>query len=550
TDSASADPDNLKYSSSRDRGGSSSYGLQPSNSAVVSRQRHDDTRVHADIQNDEKERSMSYSDESRLSNLLRRITREDDRDRRLATVKQLKEFIQQPENKLVLVKQLDNILAAVHDVLNESSKLLQELRQEGAGCLGLLCASLSYEAEKIFKWIFSKFSSSAKDEVKLLYLCAAYKALETVGEKKAFSSVMQLVMTSLQSILENVDTPELLCKCVKCILLVARCYPHIFSTNFRDTVDILVGWHIDHTQKPSLTQQVSGWLQSLEPFWVADLAFSTTLLGQFLEDMEAYAEDLSHVASGESVDEDVPPPSVSLPKLAALLRVFSTVVRSIGERFSPIRGPPITEAYVTDVLYRVMRCVTAANQVFFSEAVLTAANECVGVLLGSLDPSMTIHCDMVITYGLDQLENCQTCGTDYIISVLNLLTLIVEQINTKLPSSFVEKLFIPSSKLLFLRYHKEKEVVAVAHAVYQAVLSLKNIPVLETAYKLILGEMTCALNNLLHSLQLPEACSEIKHEAFTNHVFNVDNAKFVVIFDLSALTTIGNAKNSLIGVSL
>ncbi|KAL0617631.1 LOW QUALITY PROTEIN: Serine/threonine-protein kinase SMG1, partial [Plecturocebus cupreus] len=220
TDSASADPDNLKYSSSRDRGGSSSYGLQPSNSAVVSRQRHDDTRVHADIQNDEKggysvnggsgentygrkslgqelrvnnvtspeftsvqhgsralatkdmrksqERSMSYSDESRLSNLLRRITREDDRDRRLATVKQLKEFIQQPENKLVLVKQLDNILAAIHDVLNES-----------------------YEAEKIFKWIFSKFSSSAKDEVKLLYLCATYKALETVGEKKAFSSVMQ-----------------------------------------------------------------------------------------------------------------------------------------------------------------------------------------------------------------------------------------------------------------------------------------------------------------------------------------------------------------------
>lgn len=70
--------------------------------------------------------------------------------------------------------------------------MLQELRQEGALCLGLLCASLSYEAEKIFKWIFSKFSSSTKDEVKLLYLCASYKALETVGEKKAFSSVMQV----------------------------------------------------------------------------------------------------------------------------------------------------------------------------------------------------------------------------------------------------------------------------------------------------------------------------------------------------------------------
>ncbi|XP_043946465.1 serine/threonine-protein kinase SMG1-like [Protopterus annectens] len=429
-----------------------------------------------------------------------------------------------------------------------SSKLLQELRQEGACCLGLLCASLSYEAEKIFKWIFSKFSSSTKDEVKLLYLCASYKALEAVGEKKSFSSVMQLVMTSMQSILENVDTPELLCQCVKCILLVARCYPHIFSTNFRDTVDILVGWHIDHTQKPSLTQQVSGWLQSLEAFWVADLAFSTTLLGQFLEDMEAYAEDLSHVASGESVDDDIPPPSVSLPKLAALLRVFSTVVRSIGERFSPVRGPPITEAYVTDVLLRVVTCVTTAKQVFFSEVVLTAANECVCVLLGSMDASIAIHCEMIISYGLDQLDGCQNCGADYIISVLNLLTLIVEQLSTKLPAAFVEKLFLPDSKLLSVRFHREKEVVAAAHAVYQAVLSLKNIPVLETAYRLILGEMTCAVNSLLLCLQLPEACPEIQHDAFKSLTFRVENAEFIIVFDLSALTTVGNAKNSLIGM--
>lgn len=39
------------------------------------------------------------------------------------------------------------------------------------------------------------------------------------------------------------------------------------------------------------------WLQSLEQFWVADLAFSTTLLGQFLEDMEAYAEVISFFLS-------------------------------------------------------------------------------------------------------------------------------------------------------------------------------------------------------------------------------------------------------------
>lgn len=69
-------------------------------------------------------------------------------------------------------------------------------------------------------------------------------------------------------------------------------------------------------------------------------------------------QDLNHVILGETVDEEIPPPSVSLPKLAALLRVFSTVVRSIGERFSPLRGPPITEVYVTDVSFMLQPSIT------------------------------------------------------------------------------------------------------------------------------------------------------------------------------------------------
>ncbi|TRY87779.1 hypothetical protein DNTS_015691 [Danionella cerebrum] len=493
------------------------------------------------------DRPLAHSEESRLANLLRRASREDDRERRLSTMKQMKEFIMHSENKVVLVKQLDSILSTLNDILNESSKLLHELRQEAACSLGLLCATLSYEAERIFKWMFLKFSMNTKDDVKLLLLVAVHKALETAGEKKAFSAVMQLVMSNLQSILENLDTPELLSQSVKCILLVARCYPHIFSTNFRDTVDILVGWHIDHTQKQSLTQQVSGWLQSLEQFWVADLAFSTTLLGQFLEDMEAYAEDLSHVISGETGDEDIPPPTVSLPKLAALLRVFSTVVHSIGERFNPIRGPPITEAYVTDVLNRVLSCVTTAKQVFFSEAVLTAGNECVCVLLVSLELGSQLI-DAVISYGLDQLNSCQSCGPEYSLSVLTLLTLIVDQINTKLPAVFVEKLLAPNSPLLELRFHREKEVMAATHGVYHAVLSLKNIPVLEAAYKLVLGEMGCALNSLMNLLGLPDTCPNIQHPAFSQLQFNPDRAEFILIFNLSALTTIGNTKNSLIGM--
>uniref|UniRef100_A0A3Q4GZX5 SMG1 nonsense mediated mRNA decay associated PI3K related kinase n=1 Tax=Neolamprologus brichardi TaxID=32507 RepID=A0A3Q4GZX5_NEOBR len=454
------------------------------------------------------DRGMAHSEESRLANLLRRVSREDDRDRRLATIKQLKEFISHGESRGTLVKQLDTILSTLNDILNESSKMLWELRQDAAACLGILCTVLSYEAERIFKWLFVKFNSSSRDEVKLLYLVAAQRALEAAGERKAFSHIMQMVMSNLQSILENVDTPELLCQSVKCILQVAHCYPHVFSTNFR--VSILV-----HLQLCSPCLCLA-WLQSLEQFWVADLTFSTTLLGQFLEDMEAYAEDLSHVVSGEVLDEDIPPPSVSLPKLAALLRVFSTV------------------------------------QVQFSEAVLTAGNECVGVLLASVEPCGQLM-EAVLAYGLDQLDCCQACGSDYNLAVLNLLTLIVDQVNTKLPVSFVEKLLAPDSQLLKLRFHQEKEVMSAVHGVYQALLSLKNIPTLEAAYKMVLGEMACGLNSLMETLgplKPATLCPNIQHPAFAPLTLPPEKAQFTIIFNLSTFTTIGNTKNSLIGVSL
>lgn len=79
-------------------------------------------------------------------------------------------------------------------LLPYSSKLLWELRQDAATCLGLLCTVLSYEAESIFKWLFLKLTSSTRDEVKLLYLMATYHALEAAGERKAFSHVMQVII--------------------------------------------------------------------------------------------------------------------------------------------------------------------------------------------------------------------------------------------------------------------------------------------------------------------------------------------------------------------
>lgn len=98
--------------------------------------------------------------------------------------------------------------------------------------------------------------------------------------------------------------------------------------------------------------------------------------------------------------------------------------------------------------------------------------------------------------------------------------------------------------------------MSAVHSVYHALLSLKNIPTLEAAYKLVLGEMACALSSLMGSLE-PSGknlaangpCSNIQHPAFASLTLPVEKAEFTLLFNLSTLTTIGNTKNSLIGVS-
>lgn len=59
--------------------------------------------------------------------------------------------------------------------------------------------------------------------------------------------------------------------------------------SLQNTVDILVGWHIDTQQQSSLINYISSSLVSLRDFWVEEMVFSVELLKQFLEDMEAYS---------------------------------------------------------------------------------------------------------------------------------------------------------------------------------------------------------------------------------------------------------------------
>ncbi|XP_026671607.1 serine/threonine-protein kinase SMG1 [Ceratina calcarata] len=343
------------------------------------------SKFQESLKNQENAQGKYYDDkrineDSRISKLLRRLYREDDYDHFMTLCKQAQEGIIASENQRYIRRNLDIICESLLDVLYTGPG--PEAKQQVAKCLG----RVGYAAEQDFKrymdWVFNKCSMERKDDIKCLLIKSFVEAFKLDAETSRLKEFSVLMMSQLQSTLENVDRSDLLVATVDAILLIMESYPETFSNHFRDTVDILVGWHIDSTQQKAVAAYASRSLQRLRSFWIADLQFTLTLLGQFLEDMESYDEELSLPESGRSSpgDEASPTPRECIRRIASLISVFNTVTKSISEHLNPNLTPNVQWSFLSDCLSKMLKTVVKAieldddNDIWLSNYSLTTEN--------------------------------------------------------------------------------------------------------------------------------------------------------------------------------
>ncbi|CAH1794898.1 unnamed protein product [Owenia fusiformis] len=486
-------------------------------------------------------------DESRLARILRRVQRDEDKERRMASVKQLQEYLLIPENGKAIMKASDQMLAALQDVFHE--RTYREIKQGVAECLGILGGVMGIDAHRYFQWLFGKLDSAIAEEVKGLFLKALLETLRFDEHKQVLNDFTQMIMTNVQGILECADSPDLLMSVVDVILFISKVYPHTFAAHFRDTVDILVGWHIDATQKDKLIQYTSDALVHFHTFWVADISFSITLLGQFLEDMEAYSEDLGIGLGGQvSSDDDVPSPEECVAKLAALLRVFSTVVRSLGDHFTAMYGPPITQEYQNELMDRTVKCVQHANSCLYSEQTSHTANQCLLLMVDSIDSSHPDSYDVLLQYIISQVESRRQSSYSYLMVLLDLIQKVIEKASTHLPVSFMTRLIGPDSRFLTLRFHHDSSVLNKLLGVYQAIMNLKSVPLLTEAYRLVQADIEVAYNTLAEKAKEKDKLELVQNNPFVEGDVTSEQAETIIVFNLCALAEVGNTKSNLIGM--
>lgn len=443
------------------------------------------------------------------------------------------------------------------------------------------------------------------------------------------------MMSELQTTLENVDRADLLMATVDAILLIIDSYPETFADHFRDTVDILVGWHIDSTQQKSVVAYASRSLQKLHDFWIADLQFTLTLLGQFLEDMESYDEELTLPGSGRSSpgDEVSLSPRECILRITSLISVFNTVTKSITDQLNPNLSPSVQWNFLSDCLTKMLRTVvkaiklnesneSSANNTTLAcenteslkkcmksmnlsqknvdmllkslnkedmsednlvemikamnvdrksekgskgngdkdkereqslinllksmelqkndlleekEELIVVANECAYLLLGYLQSRVTKNRNLLYNFIELQLQRTDVFMDETIVSCLTIISKVIKEVSANLPLELVQQLLGRDSVLLSLRFRNSAAIQEAALGVYHSLLSLKNIPLLQEAYRYILADLEIA-----YKIVMPNIESLINDNPLLDMEYRTTDTEIVIIFLLRALSEIGN----------
>ncbi|XP_033630103.1 serine/threonine-protein kinase SMG1-like [Asterias rubens] len=500
-----------------------------------------------------------FSDSSHLSSLVNKALHEDDKERRITSLRNLKEYVLRNDHIKEVQRQSDNLLYVLNDVITE--RVSSDVRVEAVFCIAAVGTQMGLDLRKFFQWVFNKVQAASTDDAKSLLLLAVVQTLKRDNEKKQCKNLIAFIMTNIQATLENADSPELLISSVNAIHYICQFYPSAFNDHFKDTVDILVGWHIDTSQKPSLIKYCADSLISFHVYWLSDFNFSITLLGQFLEDMEAYSEDLSNCChgatgsgdGGRGDEDEQQTPEICRSKILALLNVFTTVVKCLGAGFSPRPGSPITIDYMSEVFKGIIQCVETVRSESqgdgTDDVIVTAGNECLSILCDGMRSSLVQCRQDVFSFALMQVEETLKAvlpRTSKILSPLGLMYRVLKHQSTGLPPDLVEMLYGPESKFKKLRFHNNKEVLALLLKVYQKLLCIKDVPMLEAIYSFLLADLELAYDTLLSYAGSETRCQLVPDNPLKDSHLTVQEAEIMVVFDLSTLSEIGSTKSSII----
>lgn len=475
---------------------------------------------------------LNLPEDTRISKLLRNLSIETDQEASFSISKKLLEVLLLPDNAAYIRKAFHILSTSMFNILQVSPGL--PAKKQAARALGRMGYIMGQENDfdRYLTCIFNKFSSSY-DDMQILLIESFKETFDFEKNTPILQDHIDTLMKNLVTIIETVESAAVFKSILDVLMMVVEIYPDNFFPLFRDTIDLLFGWHVDHTQPLNIIEFISRSLQRIPKHFQFYSEFSISLLENFLEDIVNYSKQLEE--SGEAV---------YLEHITVLVLALNTVLKCLGLSIRPCENNNIKIEFINTLLHQVIKTATHALESYIPENLIIATNDCITLVLVLLDTKSQSVSNSI--YDLVEMELMlvnDLCDAT-IISMLYFISKILKELSANLPVELIEKLVGPKSEIVKLRNSPFQEIQEAVICVYQALFNLKNVSLVQEAYRYILGDL-----EVVYKVILPHINDFSVNNPFKNSSekeITLAEAQVTTIFILRCLSQLANASSIIV----
>ncbi|KAF5303932.1 hypothetical protein FQA39_LY01717 [Lamprigera yunnana] len=477
---------------------------------------------------------FNLPEDTRISKLLRRLSMENDQENSLTISKKLLEVLLIPDNASYVRKAFHILGESMLDILHTAPGMTA--KKEAARALGRMGYLMGQENDfsRFQDWMFNKMIT-AKDDIKYLFMKALKETLEFDLNKHVLQDHAENLIRSLVLMIETLDNGVLFKATLDILITLVEIYPEEFYTQFRDAIDILLGWHVDLAQPLSTIEFISKSFQRIKRHFQINLDFSTTLVYHFFEDIEAYAKDLD---KGTNMGAE----SNSLDYLTVSILALNTVLKCLGVLLQPSTNELVTVKFITNCMIQVMLTLSNALQTCCPNNLIIATNENISLLLSVIGTKTSSLYNVIFQLIDLELSIMEKFTNATIISMLLMISKVIKELSVNLPLELVHNLVGPDSNIIKLRQSPFIELQEAVICMYHALFNLKNIPLLQEAYRCVLGDLEIVYKQIVPDI--PTLCH---NNPFQDTQTNSD-PELSTLFLLRCLSQLANSSGSIIGL--
>ncbi|XP_025837692.1 serine/threonine-protein kinase SMG1 [Agrilus planipennis] len=480
---------------------------------------------------------FNLPEDTRISKLLRRLSTENDQENSLVISKKLLEVLLIPDNATYVRKAFHILGDSMLDILYVAPGSLA--KQQAARALGRMGYIMAQENDfgRYMNWMFSKMETES-DEIRFLFMKACHETLEFDRNKPVLENYAENFITEFVLALENTENSEIFKAILEILIDLVELYPEHFYSQFRDTADLLFGWHVDHTQHLSTIEFISDMLQHIGKHFQLNLDFSVSLIWNFVEDIGTYASQLKERDPNDGIEINC------IEHLTVSVLAFNTVLKCLEDAFHPNNNELVSVKAVSDCLNRILNTLSGVLELTVSDNLIIAANESISILTAVLGTKAGTSNNCLYSLIDTELSLIRKFSDSTVISMLSMIATIIRELSANLPQELIHKLIGPNAEVRKLRTSHSQLIQNNTVCLYQALLNLKNIPLLQEAYRCVLGDLELSVKKIVPEIS-PFCFNSLFEEG--KDELNED-AELSILFFLNCLSQLATSSGSIIGL--